>query len=140
MDVIGVPKVVVNECFGASKIPCTLESIEKLSQKYTAKPEKKVPEKNQSVPPPPPPDSYEKIPSLYQHPTQKLTNPPENTKKNPKCTHPPAKAVPQTPPKTTNVTPPPPPPKECWAMVCEHKTRSAQSAERNVARQWPRRP
>ena len=33
-----------------------------------------------------------------------------------------------------------PPPKECWAMVREHKTRSAQSAERNVARQWPTRP
>ena len=32
------------------------------------------------------------------------------------------------------------PPKECWAMVREHKTRSAQSAERNVARQWPTRP
>ena len=33
-----------------------------------------------------------------------------------------------------------PPPKELWAMVREHKTRSAQSAERNVARQWPIRP
>ena len=32
------------------------------------------------------------------------------------------------------------PPKECWAMVREHKTRSAQSAERSVARQWPTRP
>ena len=31
-------------------------------------------------------------------------------------------------------------PKELWAMVREHKTRSAQSAERNVARQWPTRP
>ena len=33
-----------------------------------------------------------------------------------------------------------PPLKELWAMVREHKTRSAQSAERNVARQWPTRP
>ena len=32
------------------------------------------------------------------------------------------------------------PPKECWAMVREHKTRSAQSAERNMAGQWPTRP
>ena len=31
-------------------------------------------------------------------------------------------------------------PKERWAMVREHKTRSAQSTERNVARQWPTRP
>ena len=51
-----------------------------------------------------------------------------------------AKRCPGTKGGMRGVTRASPPPKEPWAIARVHKTQSAQSAERNLARQWPIRP